>query len=168
MNKNTKTVVYGGIIACVYAVLTLMPGLNSFAYGPIQFRISELLAILPLFTPSAIPGLTVGCIIANMASPMILDMIFGTASTFIASYFTYKLRKHKKLALLMPVIFNAVIVGTELSFFYSENSFSTEIMLYNMLLVGIGELVVCFFIGYPVSVILEKKKLFEKMNGKNE
>lgn len=162
MNKNTKTVVYGGIIACVYAVLTLMPGLNGFAYGPIQFRVSELLAILPLFTPSAILGLTVGCIIANMASPMILDMIFGTAATLFASYFTYKLRKHKKIALLMPVIFNAVIVGTELSFFYSENSFSTEIMLYNMLSVGIGEFVICFFIGYPLSVLLEKRNFLKK------
>lgn len=162
MNKKTKKIVYGGIIACVYAVLTLMPGLNSFAYGPVQFRIAEVLTILPLFTSSAIPGLTVGCIIANMASPMILDMVFGTAATLFASYFTYKLMKHKKLALSMPVIFNALIIGTELSFFYSENSFSAGLMLYNMISVGIGELIICFFIGYPLSKILEKRIFLQK------
>lgn len=162
MNEKNKKIVYGGIIACVYAVLTLTPGLNSFAYGPVQLRIAELLTILPLFTSSAIPGLTVGCIIANMASPMILDMVFGTAATLIASYFTYKLRKYKKIALLMPVIFNALIIGTELSFFYSENSFSIGIILYNIISVGIGELIICFFIGYPLSNILEKRNFLKK------
>lgn len=168
MNKNTKKIVYGGLVACIYAALTLMPGLNSFAYGPVQFRVSELLTILPLFTASAIPGLTIGCVIANMASPMILDMVFGTLATLFSSYFTYKLRKHKKLALLMPVIFNAVIIGTMLSFFYSESAVSLKLVLLNMASVGAGEFVICFVIGYPLSLILEKRNFLQKMSGKNE
>lgn len=167
MNKKTKNVVYGGIIACIYAVLTLMPGLNGMAYGPVQFRISELLAILPLFTASAVPGLAVGCVVANMASPMILDMVFGTAATLTASYFTYRLRKYKKTALLMPVIFNAVIVGTELSFFYSDSAFSLKLLFTGMFFVGVGEFVICFLIGYPIALMLEKRS-FLKTNGKNE
>lgn len=162
MNKNTKNTVYGGIIACLYAVLTLMPGLNGMAYGPVQFRISELLAILPIFTPSAVPGLAVGCVTANLASPMILDTVFGTAATLLAAYFTYKLRNHKKTALLMPVLFNAVIIGTELSFFYSDSAISLKLVLLNMVSVGLGEFAVCFVLGYPLSCILERKGFLKK------
>ena len=168
MNKTTRNVVYGGIVACLYAVLTLMPGLNSLAYGPIQFRVSELLTILPLFTASAVPGLAIGCVAANMASPMILDMVFGTLATLFSAYCTYKLRKHKKIALMMPVVFNAVIIGTMLSFFYSDTAVSLKLVLINMFKVGAGEFVICFVIGYPLSLILEKRGFLQKNNGKNE
>lgn len=162
MNKTTRNVVYGGIVACLYAVLTLMPGLNSLAYGPIQFRVSELLTILPLFTASAVPGLAIGCVAANMASPMILDMVFGTLATLFSAYCTYKLRKHKKIALMMPVVFNAVIIGTMLSFFLFGYGGFAQACAYEYVHGGCGR--VCNLLCYRLSAqpYSRKKRIFTK------
>ncbi len=156
-----KGLTHAGIIACLYAVLTLMPGLNALAFGPVQLRVSEVMTVLAVFTPWAVPGLTIGCLIANMiGSPMILDMIFGTAATFFAAVATYKLRKRTIPAIIMPALFNGVIIGSMITAFYSETAFSIKLLLFNMCSVAAGELIVCVVLGYPLIKILRKYKIF--------
>ncbi len=148
---KTRGICHAGIIACIYAVLTIMPGLSMLAFGPVQLRISEFMTVLPIFTPWAIPGLTIGCLIANLlGSPMVFDMIFGTAATLLASCATYLLRKKTIPALLMPAVFNGIIVGTMITMFYTDTAFSVKLLLVNMGTVALGEAAVCFILGYPV------------------
>ncbi len=157
MKTNVRGLTYAGIIACIYAVLTLMPGLNALSYGPVQLRVSEVMTVLPLFTPWAVPGLTIGCLIANIiGSPMILDTVFGTAATLLAACATYILRKKKILALSMPAIFNGIIIGSMLTIFYVEKAFSAKLLTVNICTVALGELVVCFLLGFPFIKALEK------------
>ena len=121
-NKKTRFLVEGGIIAAIYAALTL--AIYPLSYGALQLRFSEALTVLPVFTPAAIPGLTVGCIIANLAGPMSwIDAIFGALATFLAavsSYLTRNIRFKNApiLSLFFPVIFNAVIIGLEINLFF--------------------------------------------------
>ena len=108
------------MIAAVYAACTLMTMLflGNLAWGPVQFRVSEALCALALFTPAAVPGLTLGCALANVANIALsgtgalglLDVVFGSAATCAGALVTWKLRRHPALALLGPVVANAVIV----------------------------------------------------------
>ena len=107
--SKIEFIVTGALIAAAYAGLTYLCSAFSLAYGPIQLRISEVLTLLPIFTPAAIPGVTIGCFIANIGSFNALDMIFGTAATLIAAILTYYLRNIRFkglpfLAMLPPVI----------------------------------------------------------------
>ena len=160
------------MIAAMYAALTY--AVSPIAYGEVQFRISEALTILPVFTPAAIPGLIVGCLIANIGSPyMVADMIFGTLATVLAAFSTRALRNVcvkgiPVLAPLPPVIFNALIVGAEISFFMPEG-FEFAAFFAAALSVGLGELVVCYGLGIPLIIVLKKTKLFDRINnGKSE
>ena len=109
-----------GVIAAIYAAATLVAilFLGGLAWGPIQFRISEAVTVLALFTPEAIPGLTLGCIVANAANIVLggtgtlglLDVVFGSFATFLGALFTWKMRKRPVLAVLGPVVANALIV----------------------------------------------------------
>lgn len=103
-----------GIIAAVYAALTLLPIPQ---YGGIQFRVAEAMTVLPFFFPEAIPGLAVGCFLANLlGSPFVLDWVFGTLATLLAALWTSRL-KNRYLAPVPPVVCNAVIVGAEIAWF---------------------------------------------------
>ena len=108
------------VIAALYAAATYLSAAFSLAYGPVQFRLSEALTVLSTLTPAAIPGLTIGCIIGNISSPMgIWDVLFGSAATLLGAVTGRMLRnvqikKLPVLSSLMPVIFNAVIVGLEI------------------------------------------------------
>lgn len=163
---NVKTLALGGLIAALYAVLTYVSSLFSLAYGPVQFRVSEMLTVLPIFTPAAIPGLTIGCMIANIGSFNAVDLAFGTAATLISAILTRKLRKISvfKLplpALLPPVLVNALVVGLEISVFYLDK-FSVWGFLISALQVGLGQLTVCYGLGIPFYLALKKHaaKLF--------
>ena len=90
--KKVNFIVLAGIIAAAYVVLTFVANALNLAYGPIQFRISEVMTILPILTPAAIPGLTIGCFISNLGSPYAIDIICGTFATFLASILTYYTR----------------------------------------------------------------------------
>ena len=141
-------IVTGALIAAAYAGLTFLSNVFSLAYGPVQFRVSEVLTLLPIFTPAAIPGVTVGCFIANIASFNAVDMIFGTAATLIAALLTYALRNITfkglpLLAMLPPVIVNAVVIGLELAFFYLPGGYSFWGFVISGVQVGAGELAVC-------------------------
>lgn len=123
------------LIAAAYAGLNFLGNVFGLSYGPIQLRLSEVLTVLPLFTPAAIPGLTIGCFIANIGSFNALDMLFGTLATLIAAVLTYLFRniKFKRLpllSLLPPVIVNAVIIGLEIAFFFLPESLDHQVPLF--------------------------------------
>lgn len=149
--KSTKVYVKAAVIAALYAVLTL--AFIPISYGPVQFRLSEILTILPIFTRYAIPGLTVGCIIANLIGGYgIYDIVFGSLATLLGALGTYYFRKKTALAMLFPVISNACIVGSMLFFIVPDS----PALLYNVLTVGIGEFAVCFILGLPTIPLLKK------------
>ncbi len=155
------------VIAAIYAGLTYLGNFFGLSYGPIQVRFSEALTILPLFTPAAIPGLTIGCFIANIGSFNPIDMIFGTFATFLAAVLTYLTRKiiFKKLPLLpilFPVIVNAFIIGLELALFYL-NGFTFAGFVISALEVGTGQLIACYGLGLPLYFTLKGRK-FSKFN----
>ncbi len=149
--KQTKHLLYGAVIAAIYAVLTL--SFSAISYGPVQFRISEALTVLPILIPSAIPGLTVGCIVANLIGGYgIYDIVIGSLATCIGAIGTRLLWKKPILAALCPVISNAVLVGSML-YFVVPNS---PALYLNMLTVGFGELVICLGLGLPLYYLLKK------------
>lgn len=128
--KNIHFITTAGIIAAIYIVLVLF--LKPISSGDIQCRIAEALTILPYFTPAAIPGLTIGCFFANYFSGNIpLDIFLGTFATFIASVFSYKLRKYKYLVGIPPVISNTIIVPFILIYGYGLKF--DDIILFNKL-----------------------------------
>ncbi|RGO23048.1 QueT transporter family protein [Dorea sp. OM02-2LB] len=142
----------GAMIAAIYVVLTLV--FAPFSYGEVQVRISEALTILPLFTPAAIPGLFVGCLISNILGGCVLpDIIFGSLATLIGAIGTYMLRKQNKfLAPLPPIIANALIVPFVLRYAY-------QVPLpipFMMLTVGIGEVISCGVLGMILHTALNK------------
>lgn len=156
------------LIAAFYTVLTLLAATLNLAYGPVQFRFSEALTILPVFTPAAIPGLAVGCLLANLWSGYgAADMIFGTLATLLAAAATRAVRniRWKNLPVLAPVppvLCNAVIIGLLITF-SSPGGFLWPVFLGNALSIGAGELIVCFGLGLPLSAALERTGTAEKM-----
>lgn len=151
-NKKVLFLVQAAMIGAIYVVLTLL--FQPFSFGQIQVRIAEALTILPVFTPAAIPGLFVGCLIGNILGGSILpDIIFGSLATLIGAIFTYLLRKQNKyLAPLPPIIANTVIVPFILYYAYGINL----PIPFMMLTVGIGEIISCGVLGMIVYAALEK------------
>lgn len=154
MKRNTRVrfLTEAAMIAAGYTVLTLLAMMLNLAYGPVQFRFSEALTVLPVLTPAAVPGLAVGCLLSNLWSSMgALDIIFGTAATLLAALTTYMVRNIRVkgipiLAPLPPVLFNALIVGVEITI-VSPGGFVFPAFLANALSVGLGELAVCYVTG---------------------
>lgn len=110
---TTRSITTSAIIAALYAALTLL--LAPISYGPIQCRVSEALTLLPMLMPQAIPGLFIGCLIANLYTGVVLDIVFGSLATLLAAVGTYLLRRKPLLAVACPVIANGVIVGAEIA-----------------------------------------------------
>lgn len=161
--KKIHYTVTGALIAAAYVALTFLSNVFSLAYGPVQFRVSEVLTLLPIFTPAAIPGVTVGCFIANIASFNVLDMLFGTAATLVAAILTYLLKGIKikglpLLAMLPPVIVNSAVIGLEISVFYLPNGGSLWGFVISALEVGLGELAVCIGLGIPFYYTISRFK----------
>ena len=144
-----------GIIAAIYAALTLLLPIPQ--YGPVQFRLAEAMTVLPFLFPEAVPGLTVGCFLANLlGSPMPVDWIVGTAATLLAALWTSRLR-HRALAPLPPVICNMVLVGAEIAWFFpAEGMGFWAAFGLNALTVGIGEAAACFILGSLLLQILPR------------
>ena len=153
-NKKVLFLVQAAMIAAIYVVLTLI--FQPFSFGEIQVRIAEALTILPVFTPAAIPGLFVGCLIGNIFGGSVLpDIIFGSLATLIGAIFTYLLRKQSKyLAPLPPIISNIVIVPFVLRYAYGINL----PIPFMMLTVGIGEVISCGVFGMIVYAALQKHR----------
>ena len=153
-NKGTQFLTEAAAIGAIYVVLTLL--LAPLSFGEVQIRFSEALTILPFFTPAAIPGLFIGCIIANLLGGAIpVDIIFGSIATLIGAVFTYKLRNSNRfLAPIPPIAANAIIVPFVLRFGYGVNLPIPLIML----TVGIGEVVSCAIVGLILQTALLKYK----------
>lgn len=151
----TKRLAVIGLIAALYVVLTLPFG--QIAFGPIQFRLAELLTLLPFFSPWAIAGVTLGCLLSNLLFSTLWDALFGTLATLIAAYFTYKSR-HLLIAPFWPVLFNGLIIGTMLTFMM-VGSFQWIPWLTMVGEVAISEFVVCFALGLPFMRYFKKYKL---------
>ena len=148
---TTRSVCLSAMIAALYAALTLL--LAPISYGAIQCRISEAMTLLPILLPQAIPGLVIGCLVANLLSPeAIWDVIFGTLATLIAALGTYWLRKKPLLAALCPVVANGVIVGVMLAVFYALPLWMT------MLEVAVGE-AVAVALGFILLAALRRVDL---------
>ncbi|MDD6276310.1 MAG: QueT transporter family protein [Clostridia bacterium] len=165
-NQRRKATVYlvqGALIAAIYAALTYF--LQPIAFGAQQLRVSEALTILPALTPAAIPGLTVGCIIANLSSPYgLVDIVLGSVATLLASICTrltrnIKLKNIPWLSPIFPVLFNAIIIGLEISYFLPDGISWTGFVA-SALSVGIGELIVCYVLGLPLYAALDRTKIF--------
>ena len=175
MKKSTHYLVQSAVIAALYAVLTigqnvLLPGTASMA---VQFRVAEVMTVLAFFTNAAIPGLTLGCIIANISSVTaglgFYDMIFGSVASLLAALTMYALRnvRIKNLPIvgvLMPAIFNGIIVGFEIDFFFvGSMSFNFTDFLYQGGCVALGELAVLVVLGLPLTAVVERTGLNKKL-----
>lgn len=141
--KKVLFLTHSAMIAAVYVVLTLV--FQAISFGEIQVRIAEALTILPAFTPAAIPGLFIGCLIGNIFGGGILpDIIFGSIATLIGACFTYLLRKcNKYLAPLPPIIANTIVVPLILRYAYGLNMS----IIFLVMTVGIGEIISCGVLG---------------------
>ena len=163
-HSNVFRLVVLALIAAVYAALTIL--LAPISYGPIQFRVSEALTVLPFLMPGSVWGIFVGCVLANLYTGSILDIIFGSLATLLAGLFTAWFGKkgdtvkNRILGCLMPVLFNAVIVGAVLTWGYQIQEFESPLASYgfNALTVGIGEAAVLYLIGYTLIRQLPKIK----------
>ena len=150
------------VIAAVYVALCLV--LAPFSYGAVQVRIAEALCLLPVFGAEYIVGVTLGCFLANLFGSTLLDVIFGTLATLLACLVTWKLRhvRLKGLAIpasLPPVLFNAVIVGAEITLFFTDyHTMSAPLWLLclsNGISVGVGELISCTVLGVALVKLIE-------------
>ncbi len=149
-----KYLARAAMIGAIYVVLTLI--FAPISYGMIQVRISEMLMVLPYFTAAAVPGLFVGCLIANIfGGHGMLDIVFGSLATLIAAYLVTKL-ENKYLVPLPPVIINALIVGQVLSIVLEMPFYLTATW------VGIGQVVACYGLGLPLLLFLEKRRYIFK------
>jgi len=159
MNKKTMYLTHAAAIAALYVVLTFLANAFGLANYAVQLRFSEALTILPFFTPAAIPGLFVGCLLANIFTGAALpDIIFGSLATLIAALGTWKLRNHKWLAPLPPIIANAVIIPPVLLFAYGIKP-----LWFSFLTVTLGEILSCGVLGMLLLFALQKyaKNLFK-------
>ncbi len=163
MKKSIEELTKAGLIAALYVVLTLV--IQPIGYGTVQFRVAEMLTILPVYTPAAIPGLTVGCFLSNLiglatgANPAGgWDLLIGTGATAAAALLTYALRHVRVknlplLATLPPVLINAVAIGTELAVVYGGIPW-----YFHALGVAVGQFLACSVCGTILAAALNRVK----------
>jgi len=150
------TLVQAAMIAALYVVLTFLANAFGLANYAVQLRFSEALTILPYFTPAAIPGLFAGCLIGNILTGCALpDIIFGSLATLAGAIFTYKLRSHKWLAPVPPILANTIVVPFVLLYAYGIRP-----LWFSFLTVAAGELLSCGLLGILLLLTLEKYKTY--------
>ena len=142
------------MIGAIYATMTII--FAPISYGMVQVRVSEMLMILPFFTPAAIPGLFIGCIIANIFGGFgLLDVIFGSLATLLSAFLVSKIA-NKYLAPFPPVIVNAIIIGLVLHVVLDLPLYLT------ILWISFGQFIACYGLGLPLLLLLEKRKYIFK------
>lgn len=184
---DTRRIAHIAMIAAVYAGTTLVVilFLGWMAWGPIQFRISEALTVLALFTADAIPGLTLGCVIANVANIALsgvgtlglLDVVFGSLATALGALFSWHFRDRPALAVAGPVLANALIVPAYLPFMLQGLGFYTIpftsinlegayplMYLFGFVATGIGEAAVMYLLGLPLYHALARTPLAQQLS----
>lgn len=172
MNQKTKHITRAAIIGAMYFALThlqnlLLPNSASFA---IQCRLSEALCVLSFFTPAAIPGLTVGCLLFNIsyAGALPLDFLVGSLATFLVSVSMYltqniTIKGFPLLGMTMPALFNAILVGWELTVYLGDTGFTMAAFWINAVYVALGELIVLFTVGTVLYRFLKRNNLAAKI-----
>lgn len=167
---KTKTFTKVAMIAAIYTVLTLV--LAPISYGNMQVRISEALTMLPLIYAPSIYGVTLGCFLSNLIGAIIgvnatgyIDAIIGTLATFLAAYFTYKVKDIKiknvpVVSMLMPVVFNFFFVGAELGYLFMPDNFLLGTVI-NGAWVALGE-IIAVILGFFLIKALDKTDIFKK------
>lgn len=165
--KSTLYITQAAVIAALYVALTYTSNALGLAYNAIQFRLSEILTVLPVFTPAAIPGLVIGCIIANLSSPFgIVDIICGSLATLFAAVSTYWLRNFRfkgtpLLSALCPVFFNGLIIGLEIWYLGHKTA---GLFFISAAEVAAGEVVMCVIAGTIFAKAVERTRIFERIN----
>ena len=160
--KNERSIALltqGAAIAAIYVVLTVV--FAPISFGPVQLRIAEALTILPLFTPAAIPGLFLGCVLANLIGGAIVwDVVFGSLATLIGAVLGYLLRSNRWLVPLPAVLSNALIVPPVLRFGYSVDLPLPLMALY----IALGEIAGCYILGELLATALlrHRKTIFKE------
>lgn len=143
--------VQAALIAAIYVALTVP--FAPISFGPVQFRISEALVILPYFTPAAVPGVFVGCLISNLlGSGVVLDIVFGSLATLIGAVCSYLVRKHKFLVCVPPIVSNVLIIPWVLRVAYG----APDAIWWMMVTVGIGEVLAVAVLGNSLLLLLER------------
>lgn len=185
-NSRTTAIARTGMIAAVYAAATLVAllALQGLAWGPVQFRISEAVCVLALLTPNAIPGLTIGCALANLIALAVngtgalglLDVVFGSLATCLGALWCWKMRGNPKIAVLGPVIANALIVPAYLPLLLQGMGFYTipfttialdgayiPMYLFGLVATGIGEALVMYVLGLPLLAALKRSGVAKRL-----
>ena len=150
-SKKLVFICQAAVIAALYVVLTYV--FSAFASGVIQVRVSEALTILPAFTPAAIPGLVIGCLLSNtLTGCVLLDIIFGSVATLVGALGSYALRRHTWLVPIPPIVSNMIIVPFVLRFAYG----ATDAFPFMIATVGAGEIISCYLLGMILYGALKK------------
>lgn len=150
-SKKLVFICQAAIIAALYVVLTYV--FSAFASGVIQVRVSEALTVLPAFTPAAIPGLVIGCLLSNtLTGCVLLDIIFGSVATLIGALGSYALRHHAWLVPIPPIVSNMIIVPFVLRYAYG----ATDAFPFMIATVGAGEIISCYLLGMLLYGALKK------------
>lgn len=145
-----------GIIAALYTALTMLTA--PIGFGPIQFRISEALTVLPFYDPAAIPGVFIGCLLSNLLGGNgVWDVVLGSLTTLIAALLTYK-SKNKYVALVPPVVLNGVVIGAMLHFMLNVPLVET------MLTITLGQAAACYGVGLMLMLLLERRGVYSTKN----
>lgn len=157
---SVRSLSRGSMIAAIYTAVSML--LAPITFGAVQMRASEALTLLPIVTPDAVLGVTVGCLLTNAWGVAaganilgVLDIPLGTLATFSAAILTRKLRNHRILAAIPPVIINAVVIGAELTF-AETGRFPAALLALNMFQVGLGQAIACFALGLPLAALCKK------------
>lgn len=154
-SKKLVFICQAAVIAALYVVLTYV--FSAFASGVIQVRVSEALTILPAFTPAAIPGLVIGCLLSNtLTGCVLLDIIFGSVATLIGALGSYALRRHTWLVPIPPIVSNMIIVPFVLRYAYG----ATDAFPFMIATVGAGEIISCYLLGMLLYGALKKNEPF--------
>ena len=155
---STRGLALGGMTAAIYVVLTVV--FQPISFGAIQFRIAEVMTLMPILSPYAVPGLFVGCLLANwLGGGIWFDVALGSVATLLAAICTRKFRERIPLAAIFPTLFNGLIVGPVVYFAYVRapgDPVSVPTLMFNMATVALGELVVCYALGLPMIYGLKK------------
>ncbi|MDO4742713.1 MAG: QueT transporter family protein [bacterium] len=164
MKKSyARKIVSVAIIAALYSTATYLSASLNLAYGPLQFRFSEAFNVFAIFTPAAVPGLTIGCMVANIASPYgIVDMLLGSLATFLTTSCSYlfakKCRKFSPIAVsIFAAFWNSLLVGISIGLLLPEGSTFLQYII-PALNVGLSELIVCCVLGIPLYYWLDKNE----------
>ncbi len=151
---KTRFMVQAAVIAAIYVVLTIVFAPISYGESMIELRVSEMLTVLPFYTPAAIPGLFLGVIISNIFSPVgALDVVFGSLATLIAAYLSYKMPR-KILVPIPPILVNGLVIGGMLHYVYNFP------LMLSILSITAGQLVSCYGLGMILMVVLDKYRKY--------